>query len=495
MIRLIIPLLLIIAFHSNAQPVVIDGYINNANGSPVSLSIDRNYSGIHPKVYTAKTHEGNFSFVLHEQKEFFSTLIYSSDSCSIFLVPGDTLHIAFTADLMNITLQMTGNAAGENIFLKSFSKKFNFNDGVRSGADELSDSLLKDKILNTGVDAFEIDLFNERKKQMDFFKADSSYSAFSPAFKSYFTNLINYRYWNLLLAYPVVRANASKSISRVDELPTALLDGIEKVKVSNSDALICSSYRSFLKYYVTYFTSKQNGFNKFNDFNLSIERKNAFAQTVLSGIPYQYWLSGLLLEGYDKAQPSVVKRLYTALLQSDKTSAYASFVNEKCGAYMEKKDEVKKSVNPVSPSSGGSSPDVAYRIVNEKGKPVKFSDFKGKVVYVDFWASWCGPCRQEMPHSKELHKKFTIKQLKNLVFLYISIDKDEAAWRKAVNAIGMEGYQGWSSADWRDGAGNFFYINSIPRYMLIDKSGKIVDDNAKRPSDPEVVDDILKLLQ
>ena len=133
-----------------------------------------------------------------------------------------------------------------------------------------------------------------------------------------------------------------------------------------------------------------------------------------------------------------------------------------------------------------------YKMIDKNGKAVKLTDYKGKVVYVDFWASWCGPCQQQMPFSKELHKKFTEKQLKKIVFLYISLDTDSTAWRGAIERIGMEGVNVLSKANWVDGAGNFFGVQGIPRYMIIDKKGVIIDNNAKRPSQPEIFDELLK---
>lgn len=476
--RIFFIILTFISLNSAGQNIFVDGYINNAEGNPVLLDIDRTYTGIHPERINATTREGNFSFELNESKNLIAKIVYGTESYSLFLSPGDSLHVAFTADLMVATLQLSGNAAPENNFLRAFNRQF---------SDALNDSVIQNKMLSTGIDAFEIELFNTRKKQMAFLKADSLYGQFAPAFITYVTNQVNYNYWSRLLAYPIVRANSSSTIHNVVELPGTMLEGFERVKIDNPEALPCVSYRSFLKYYIIYFTSKQNGFNKFTDWNVSMKRKNAVAMASLSGITYQYWLTEFLLGDYEKAQPSTVKKLYSALAADKNPSPYAVIIKEKCGAYMEKKDEVK---NPAQTDTKA-----GYRIVNEKGKPVTLTDFKGKVVYVDFWASWCGPCRQQMPFSKELHHRFTDKQIKNIVFLYVSIDTDENAWRKAVKDIGMEGIQTHSPSNWPDGAGNYFRVNSIPRYMLIDKDGKITDENAKRPSDPDVYRDILNLLE
>ena len=82
-----------------------------------------------------------------------------------------------------------------------------------------------------------------------------------------------------------------------------------------------------------------------------------------------------------------------------------------------------------------------------------------------------------------------------MVFLYISIDATEDAWKKGVEQLGIEGKQGISPGNWNSEIAKYFQINGIPRYMLMDKKGNIVDFNAKRPSSgQEIYNDIMKLL-
>jgi thiol-disulfide isomerase/thioredoxin len=131
-----------------------------------------------------------------------------------------------------------------------------------------------------------------------------------------------------------------------------------------------------------------------------------------------------------------------------------------------------------------------------KGKEKTFEDvikeFKGKVVYVDFWASWCPPCRGEMPHSQQLHQQF--KDNSNVVFLYITLDRTEDAWKNGIQKMDIKGYHWYPSEVQRQNFGQKFQVTGIPRYMLIDKKGNVVNDNAQRPSSGSVPDGIKALL-
>ena len=128
------------------------------------------------------------------------------------------------------------------------------------------------------------------------------------------------------------------------------------------------------------------------------------------------------------------------------------------------------------------------------GKQINFSDFTGKILYIDIWASWCGPCRKQFPYAKALKKKFSKKQLKKIEFIYISIDTDYAKWKTSLDQLGLDGNQFISPSNKLNSAGSYFQASSIPRYILIDKKGEIINNNAKRPSDETLFDDLLELI-
>src|SRR6185312_11506490 len=104
--------------------------------------------------------------------------------------------------------------------------------------------------------------------------------------------------------------------------------------------------------------------------------------------------------------------------------------------------------------------------------------YKGKVIYVDFWASWCVPCRAEMPNSAELKDKL---KGKNIVFLYLGYNDKEKAWLKARKQIGIDGEHYLLSDKMIKEADELFVINGIPHYAIIDKDGRIINKSADRP--------------
>ncbi|WP_160712025.1 TlpA family protein disulfide reductase [Chitinophaga solisilvae] len=117
------------------------------------------------------------------------------------------------------------------------------------------------------------------------------------------------------------------------------------------------------------------------------------------------------------------------------------------------------------------------------GKKIAFSELKGKVVVVDVWATWCGPCKAEMPHMEKLIEEMNGK---NVVFVGCSVDevKDKEKWSTFVKEKEMKGLQlfmsGWSDIT------KFYGITGIPRFMVFDQKGNIVSIDAPRPSTPEL---------
>ena len=120
------------------------------------------------------------------------------------------------------------------------------------------------------------------------------------------------------------------------------------------------------------------------------------------------------------------------------------------------------------------------------GKRVSLSDLKGKVVYVDVWATWCKPCVSEFPYAKQLQQIFLPTD--QVAFLYLSIDANQAAWKKMVSTDKVPSGYHINIFDQKQ-SGQFrksYLIGSVPRYILIDKQGNIANPEAPKPSSKNI---------
>lgn len=141
---------------------------------------------------------------------------------------------------------------------------------------------------------------------------------------------------------------------------------------------------------------------------------------------------------------------------------------------------------------GKPAPDFEYTSID--GDQVALSDFEGKVVYIDIWATWCGPCKREIPHSKTLKQKYADND--KVVFMYVSIDTNKDAWRNYLTRDPeFKGVHLITPAGWKSGLTSDYLINGIPRYILVDQESRIVSASAPRPSSGKVevmIDELLE---
>lgn len=121
------------------------------------------------------------------------------------------------------------------------------------------------------------------------------------------------------------------------------------------------------------------------------------------------------------------------------------------------------------------------------GKENLLSDFKGSLVYIDVWASWCKPCIAEAPYFKQLKSDFANE---NIRFLSVSMDcPDEIdEWKEALKTHQLQGLQLIADDCFNSSLAKDYYISSIPRFILIGKSGEVIDIDAPRPSEDEIKD-------
>ncbi|WP_343330737.1 TlpA disulfide reductase family protein [Polaribacter staleyi] len=124
---------------------------------------------------------------------------------------------------------------------------------------------------------------------------------------------------------------------------------------------------------------------------------------------------------------------------------------------------------------------------NYAGGTTSLDDLKGKYVYIDVWATWCGPCKYEIPFLKKVEEQYHDK---NIHFVSLSVDKqkDKDKWKKMIVDKELQGTQIISDNDFNTSFVNNYKINGIPQFILIDPQGNIVKANAPRPSEEKLIE-------
>lgn len=131
-------------------------------------------------------------------------------------------------------------------------------------------------------------------------------------------------------------------------------------------------------------------------------------------------------------------------------------------------------------AKGKPAPD--FEMKDKDGNTWKLSDFKGKVLYIDVWATWCGPCCAEIPFMEKRYEQY--KNNSHVEFISISVDNDQSAWRKKIDQDKPLWKQFIVEDGFKSGLCEKYGIRSIPRFLLIDEKGNIISVKASRPSNP-----------
>lgn len=151
--------------------------------------------------------------------------------------------------------------------------------------------------------------------------------------------------------------------------------------------------------------------------------------------------------------------------------------------YRKKKAEEKEMRERMR--DGNPAPEFTFQ--NEKGKTINIKKLKGKIIVLDFWASWCGPCRKEIPNVKKVYAEYKDKGIQ---FLSVSIDAKKEAWTKALKEEQMPWMQGWTP-DAGKSVMNTYQFGGIPFIILIDKEGNIYRKNLRGEDIKNAIDDCL----
>ena len=269
---------------------------------------------------------------------------------------------------------------------------------------------------------------------------------------------ITYFYANALLMYPVSHLYLTQDTTMVlgDDYYTAIRQYVKE----DDDLADIDEYRSFM--IETSHIFDENGKNIRQMYPKVIAEMNYIGEHMESEKVREaliHFLAFTYVEGHGTDNISDLQNIYYSYVTSPRLN------------------ELFKQACAKWDKAAGGRPSPIFKGVDINGKEMSLRDFRGKYIYIDMWATWCGPCQKELPYLTKLEEKY---KGRNIVFVGLSIDQDKAKWEARVKSGALGGTQLYI------GKGTKFQsdyrISGIPRFILLDPNGRIVNPDMSRPS-------------
>lgn len=445
------------------EKAIILGKVSGGASDTVMVAIQPN--SLDPKELQFKAilnDDGQFRLEIPLSKGTMAELVYEEQATSLFLFPGAPLELSFKARKMLSSIKYKGNKMGENLYLAKFEKKF-----VEDEAYQVLPDIIfyKEKEFTTFLD--------ERKENMlGFFEQYNDKYGFSPEFKEYALAEIAYSWANDKLTYADLREHIVNGEPRLTLTPT-YYDFLGKVELDNQAALVSQTYTNFLKSYFQYQASLGHRQKTDRDYyKVNYEA----AKTVFRGDVRSHVLGYILNESLRFGHLRFSEEMLADYRKLEPKKEYLAFL------------EATYAANQKF-ALGSPAPDFA--LTTATGQTVRLSDFKGKLVYLNFWTTTCGLCLVDMQYAQKLIEKF---EGKPIVFISVGLDEDQKAWQTMVTKKNLGGIHVYSPGLESEVIKNYS-LGDLPAYFLIGEDGTFLSVKPKRPSNNEAARELLQAIE
>lgn len=476
MLRLpLLAFILFISIENNVAQPRVSGSLTGSADEPLLITLPANAAGVRPQLRVEV--KGNaFSSDLDMRMGDWVTLTYKDKDREFYLsAKAGDLGIGFDADFLDGDVSLEGSGAAAHGFMEEVRAEF---------GNKLTLGWLDGQaVAATNIDAMEMEAFRTRTKII----AKLREAALTDSFKEEVMQMLADWYHLSLFRFSSVKSRGS-AMPKATEIPKVLLEGVDWPMFDRDGAAAGLFFQELLVEFARYRALEQFDFMKFKEGDAEVLAEWGLVREKLSPTLQAIYLATVIRNDGNRLSTKMVDRLVGLLKGLPSGETLSQGLEPSMAEFAAAKVEEKATEVKIKTVGSGSE------YIGLEGKKFTVADLKGKVVYLDVWASWCGPCRQQFPFAKTLKEQFSKKELKDIVFLYISIDNTDEAWRMAITQLGIEGMHGFSPGGWSAPITKEYGINSIPRYILIDRLGRVADANAPRPSDPSLPDKLRELM-
>lgn len=398
--------------------------------------------------------EGGFDLLIEQVSANYFTIEYNRQSLVIYLLPADV--VTLQAPGVNLTdAKITGSSAPYCNYLIERQKEERL---FQAAYPMYKAGTLAGERYFTARDSVK----NARLTALD--KAKSAHDFISPFYTA------EKKIYNFQMGLDLINYQTQSAKMGMTVVPKSYADFIDKLDVNDETMAYDAAYKSF--------TLNKASASANQQYQLDSD-KSAIHY-------YELTIDALCkLVNIERNKSVLISELMPQIIKDSGTADMSGFIAtlERCSKDEKLIASVKKYAAQYEHlNKGRIAPDAEFYDAN--GKPSKLSDYRGKVVYIDAWATWCGPCKREIPNLKTLEEEFHDK---NITFISVSTDRDVEAWKSFIARESMSGLQLHQNEAPGKSISELYIVNSIPRFILIDEAGKIVSTDAPRPSSgPEI---------
>ena len=445
------------------KQVIIRGKISSSNTEQIHIRNIKHYKDYFKikKVYFASSEidsDGKFEMKFTVKRSMPVEINYGNNKMELFVFPGAILQINGNAKKFEESLTFDGIGKEFNTFLVKHYTKFESPKAIAK---------LEENIRKLTTDDFV--KFNDKRKKEQTDMLNSFFKGSVPStFKKYMLINIEYDWANNFLKF------FNYALQRNIPVDTSRYAFLKEIQIENTKAFTSSKYLDFLNSYTNNLYYKDCA--EKNRIGLEIDSSKYF---------YEQYKIRLVYFSNEKIKELLLAKIIADAIEADNLEKISHHIDRMLRNYRKVSKNKKffkvllkkyRTVNKLAP--GNPAPNFTYKDLN--GNEVSLTDFKGKVIYIDVWASWCGICRKEIPILKKLEEKFNGK---NVEFIYVSIDRVEKMWRKIISDNNLQGINLFTGDHFDSQIVNDYNIQSVPHYILIDQNGTVVENRTKKPTE------------